>query len=84
MLFLDGDAEQAEVAELRPQLAREAVLAVDVRGQRRDAFRGELRHGGAQRIEVFTETEIEILHMPWLQCAGRACGRCPIVRQSDQ
>jgi hypothetical protein len=39
LLFLDGDAEQAEIAELRPQFAREAVVAVDVRGQRRDALR---------------------------------------------
>ncbi len=34
--LLDGDAEQAERAELRPQIAREGVGAVDLVGARRD------------------------------------------------
>src|SRR6185312_7545069 len=86
LLFLDGDAEQPEIAELRPQFAREAVVAVDVRGQRCDTLRGELRHGVAQGVDVFSEAEVEVLH---LKCSigqvgesEQACESCPIVRQS--
>jgi hypothetical protein len=68
-IFLYGDPEEAEVAELRPQLAREAILPIDVGGKRRDAFRGKLRHGGAQGVDVFSESEVEVLH---LKCSVRA------------
>jgi len=82
------DVQQPEIAELRPQFAREAVVAVDVRGQRCDTLRGELRHGVAQGVDVFSEAEVEVLH---LKCSigqvgesEQACESCPIVRQSDR
>src|SRR5687768_10350826 len=68
-ILLDGDPEQAQVAELRPQLAGEAVVPIDVGGKRRDAFRGKLGHGGAQGVDVFPESEVEVLH---LKCSIRA------------
>ena len=41
LFLLDGDAVQPELAHLRPQLAREPVLLVDLRGDRRDLVGGE-------------------------------------------
>ena len=45
--------------------------------------RGELRHGGAQGVDVFAEAEVEIFHHADAP-SGQACESCPIVRQSDQ
>src|SRR5689334_8169275 len=53
------DAEHAELAELRPQLARKRIAAVDLVGPRRDLGVGEARHGIAQCIDVLAEREVE-------------------------
>ena len=53
------DAVQAERAHLRPQLAREHIVAVDLVGARRDAVLGEVADGLAQHVDVGAEAEIE-------------------------
>ena len=46
--------------------------------------RGKLRHGGAQGVDVFAQTEIEISCIMLVLRCRQACESCPIVRQSDQ
>jgi autotransporter-associated beta strand protein len=50
-----GDAEQAHLAELRPQVLRERVVFVDLRRARRDLGLGEAADRLAQGIDVFAE-----------------------------
>ena len=59
ILLLDGDAEEPERAELRPQLARKLVGAVDLVGDRGDLVSGKVAHRLAQHFDVAAETEIE-------------------------
>ena len=59
ILLRDGDAVQAERTHLRPELAREPVLAVDPLGKRRDPVGGEARHALAQHVGGLAEAEIE-------------------------
>ena len=59
VLLLHRDAVQAEVAELGPELARELVRFVDLRGERRDLVGGEAAHAGAQLVGRLAEVEIE-------------------------
>ena len=68
--FVDGQAMQAELAHLAPQLvAREMVFAVDLLGQRGDLFVGEARHGLADHLCALAELEIEMgvarMLSPW-------------------
>ncbi len=58
-LLFDRDAEETERAELRPQLARKAVGAVDLVGARRDIVLGESAHGIAQHFKIAAQAEIE-------------------------
>ena len=59
--FVDGQAMQAELAHLAPQLvAREMVFAVDLLGQRGDLLVGETRHGFADHLCALAELEIEM------------------------
>ena len=58
-LLLDRDAEEPELAELRPQLPRKAVGAVDLGGVRRDLVLGKSAHRVAQHVDVAAEAEIE-------------------------
>ncbi len=58
--FGDGNAVQAQLAHLRPQLAREPVLAVHLLGQRCDLFVGEARRRLADHLRSFAKLEIEI------------------------
>ena len=51
VFLFDGDAEQAEVAELAPQVHGKLVAAVDLRRARRDLGGGELLHGVAQHVQ---------------------------------
>ena len=60
ILFLDRDAVQAEGAELRPQIARELVAAVDRVGARRDLGLREVAHRVADGVGVLAEIEVEI------------------------
>ena len=55
--LLDGDAEDAQVAHLPPQVRRELVAAVDVGGARRDLVRGELRDRRAQHVDRLAVVE---------------------------
>ena len=57
--LLDRDAEQPELADFRPQLAREFVGAVDLVGARRDPVLREARHAVAQHVDIGAEPEIE-------------------------
>src|SRR5437868_742322 len=59
ILFLDGDPVEAEFAHLRPKLAREFVLLVDLGGQRRDLLAREALGRLADRVGHFAELEIE-------------------------
>ena len=53
------DAEHAELAKLRPEVARECVVAVDRVGARRDLTGREARNRFAQRVHILTEREVE-------------------------
>src|SRR5664280_3837268 len=59
ILLLHRDTVQAERAHLRPQIAREGIVAVDGRGARRDAVLREAVGGLAQHVDVGAEAEIE-------------------------
>src|SRR5690606_19299534 len=59
VVFLHRDAMEAEFAHLRPEVAREAILAVDLRRQRRDFARGKGRDALAQHVRGFTKIEIQ-------------------------
>ncbi len=59
ILFRDGDPVQPELAHLRPQIAREFVLLVDLGGDRRDLLAREPLGGFADRVGHFAEFEIE-------------------------
>ena len=59
VLLLHRDAEQAQLAELRPQCARELVGLVDLGGDRRDLVGGEAAHAGAQLVGRLAEIEVE-------------------------
>jgi hypothetical protein len=58
-LLLDGDAEQAERAQLGPEVARELVRGVDLGGARRDHVLGEGEHRVAQQVGCLAEAEVE-------------------------
>ena len=55
----DGEAEQAEFAQLPPQIARKEVAAVDLVGAGRDALLGEAPHLIAHGVDHLAEAEIE-------------------------
>ena len=59
IFLLDGDAVQAEFAHRRPEIAREPVLGVDLRGERRDLVGGETLRRLADHVGGLTEPEIE-------------------------
>jgi hypothetical protein len=59
VLVLDGDAEQAHVAELAPQVGRELVVDVDRRGTRRDLVAGESVHRIAKHVGGLAEVEVQ-------------------------
>src|SRR6185437_227939 len=57
--LFDGDAQQAERAHLRPEIARKRVALVDLRGARRDLIFGEIMHRLAQHGDLVAEIVIE-------------------------
>src|SRR6266511_3629986 len=59
VLLLDRDAEQAERAELRPQVGRKLVAAVDLARARRDLLRREIAHAIAPEAIVPRAGEID-------------------------
>ena len=58
MLLRDGDAHQPELGHLRDELVREAVFAIELGRDRRDALRRELAHGAAQELVLVREVEV--------------------------
>ena len=59
IFLLDGDAVQAERADLGPEVARKLIAAVDLGGARRDLVLRERMHGLADRIRGLAEVEVE-------------------------
>ena len=59
IFLLDGDAVQAERADLGPEVARELIAAVDFGGARRDLVLRKRMHGFADRIRGLAEIEVE-------------------------
>ena len=59
ILLLDGDAVQAERADLGPEVARKLIAAVDFGGARRDFVLRERMHRLADRIRGLAEIEVE-------------------------
>ena len=59
VFLLDGDAEQADVAHLAPQVRREDVVAVDLRRARRDLAVGELLHRRAQHVDGLAKMKVQ-------------------------
>ena len=58
-LVLDGDPEQPHIPHFAPQILGEIVVAVDVRGTRRDLVRGETADRLAQHVGIVAKAEIE-------------------------
>jgi hypothetical protein len=54
-----GDAQHAERAHLAPQVHRELVAAVDLGRARSDLGLREIAHRVAQRVNVFSQLEVE-------------------------
>ena len=59
ILLLDGDAVQAERADLGPEVAGELIAAVDFGGARRDLVLRKRMHRLADRIRGLAEIEVE-------------------------
>ncbi len=59
IFLLDGDAVQAERADLRPEVARKLIAAVDFGGARRDFVLRKRNTGLADRIRGLAEIEVE-------------------------
>ncbi len=63
MALVDGDTQQAELAERRPQVAWKLVVAVDLGGPRRDPVAGKTAHRFTQQIDVLALAKIEFEHI---------------------
>ncbi len=59
ILLLDGDAVQAERADLGPEIARELVAAVDFGGARRDFVLRKRMYRLADRVRGLAKIEVE-------------------------
>ena len=57
VLLGHGDPEQAERAELLPQIGRELVVRVDPCRPRRDLLGREAPHHGAQSLDLLAKAE---------------------------
>src|SRR5581483_5749021 len=73
--LFDGNAQKSQCPQLRPQIAREAIGAVDLGGTRRDLVLREIAHRVAQHFEVAAKTEIKsrqaVRQHRWLHAAPR-------------
>jgi len=58
-LLLHRDAVHAELPELRPQIARKGIRAIDLVGTRGDPVGSEAADAVAQHVGGLAETEIE-------------------------
>ena len=59
VLLGDRHSHQTELGQLRDELVREALLAIELGRDRRDAFEGELPDGVANELVLFVEVEVE-------------------------
>jgi hypothetical protein len=59
VFFLDRYAVQAEGSHLRPQIARENIVAVDRVGARRETILRKSACGLPQHVDIGTKPEIE-------------------------
>ncbi len=59
VLLLHRNAEHPERAELGPQVHRERIVAVDLRGARRDLMGSEHLHLGTQHVGGLAQREIQ-------------------------
>src|SRR5690349_1301888 len=57
--LFDGDAEKTERSNLRPQIARKAVGAIDLVWARGDLVMRKAAHGVAKHLDVPAQTEIQ-------------------------
>src|SRR5579883_718544 len=55
-----GDAEEAELPERGPEVARELILAIDLGGARRDVLRREAMHLLTDLLDTLAEAEIAL------------------------
>ena len=60
VLLLDRDAMKPQFAHGRPQVDRELVLLIDLRGARRDLLGREAAHGVAQHVDVRPQAVIQV------------------------
>src|SRR5262249_37890307 len=82
--LLDRDAVHAELAQLRPKIAREGVAAVDLVGARGDALGGETAHAVAQHVGGLAQAEIKaarIVYAHWHR--SRVRGRAGPQSKAD-
>src|SRR6185436_13412581 len=73
--FLDGDAEQSQVAHLAPQVGGKLVGGIDLRRAWRDFLQGEIAHGIAQHGDALAVVEVEIAHSANLFRVVRGVGQ---------
>jgi len=59
VFFGHGNAQQAHVTELAPQVGGEQVVTVDLSRARRDLLGHEGLHLVAQHVDGFTEGEVQ-------------------------
>ncbi len=62
IFLLDGDAVQAERAHFGPEIARETVLGVDPRRERRDTVGRETPHRLADHVRILAQSEVQFSH----------------------
>ena len=64
VLLGDRQAHQPQLGELGDELVREAVLAVELLGDRRDLRLGELADGAADQLLLVRELEVQATSLP--------------------
>ena len=77
VLLGDRDAHQPELGHLGDELVGEAVLAVELLGDRRDLLVGERADGVADQLVLGGEVEV---HVPLAQGSESRCASSAIVR----
>ena len=73
VLLRDRHAHQPELGELRDELVREALLAVELLRDRRDLLQRELAHRVAQQLVLRLEVEVQAANL----CASSTISRTP-------
>ena len=73
VLLRDRHPHHAELRELRDDLVREPLLAIELLGDRRDLLEGELPHRVSQQLVLVVEIEVQ----PASLCASSTISRTP-------